>query len=212
MSSKLNDLKLVLEELHNVRKKWYEIGLQLSTPVEDLESILSENKNDQNVCLRRVLMIWLKSGKANWPTMCEVLTNRTIDEMVLAEQLRQKHVTSPSTKPSGGRRFTCTMYLYTVVLLLIQFWLIGDKAPNTIPQPNQGRSTQPQHTSQTQPTSASTTTAQQATSENPDVRGPSSSNSASNKEDNKGDQSGKCQKRKSDTPAPSAVKVRRHTL
>lgn len=102
MSLTLNDLPLVFEELHDARKRWYEIGLQLSIPVQDLESILSENKNDQNICLRRVLMTWLKSGKAKWSTMCSVLTNRTIGEKVLAEELRKKYHTNQSTLPSQG--------------------------------------------------------------------------------------------------------------
>ena len=102
MSLSLNDLPLVLEELHDVRKKWYEIGLQLSVPVEDLESVLSEHKNDQNFCLCRVLITWLKSGRANWPTMCSVLTNRTIGEKVLAGELRKKYPTNQPTLPSQG--------------------------------------------------------------------------------------------------------------
>ena len=102
MSLSLNDLPLVLDELYDVRKKWYEIGLQLSVPVQDLESILSEHKNEQNVCLRLVLIIWLKSGKANWSTMCSVLTNCTIGEKVLADELRKKYHTNQPTLHSQG--------------------------------------------------------------------------------------------------------------
>ena len=99
-----DDLPLVFEKLHHVRKKWYEIGLQLPGPsVDDLETISLENKNDQNICLRKVLMLWLKSGKATWSAMCSALENCTIGERVLAEELRREYLKHPSAQPSEGR-------------------------------------------------------------------------------------------------------------
>ena len=88
MALTLNDLALILDELHDVCKKWYEIGLRLpSVPVEDLESILSEYLPDLH-SLRRVLVIWLRSERATWSVLCEALSNRMIDEPELAEKLR----------------------------------------------------------------------------------------------------------------------------
>ena len=72
MSLVLNDLAMVLDELHDVRKMWYEIGLRLQLPVEDLETISSEHKNDQH-SLRRVILLWLKSGSATWANLCEAI-------------------------------------------------------------------------------------------------------------------------------------------
>ena len=90
MSLVLNDLAVVLDELHDARKVWYEIGLRLQLPVEDLETISSEHKSDQH-SLRRVILLWLKSGIATWAKLCEALTNRTVGEMTLADKLRERY-------------------------------------------------------------------------------------------------------------------------
>lgn len=88
----LNDLGLVLDELHNVRKMWYEIGLRLQVSVEDLETISSEHKSDQH-SLRRVILLWLKSGSATctWAKLCGALSNRTVGDVTLAEKLRDRY-------------------------------------------------------------------------------------------------------------------------
>ena len=52
----MNDLAVVLDELHDIRKMWYEIGLRLQLPIEDLETISSEHKNDQH-SLKRVVSV-----------------------------------------------------------------------------------------------------------------------------------------------------------
>ena len=90
MSLVLNDLAVVLDELHDVRKMWYEIGLRLQLPVEDLETISSEHKNDQQ-SLRRVILLWLKSGAAMWAKLCDALSNRTVGETTLADKLRERY-------------------------------------------------------------------------------------------------------------------------
>ena len=90
MSLIFNDLAVVLDELHDVRKMWYEIGLRLQVSVEDLETISSEHKSDQH-SLRRVILLWLKSGTATWAALCEALSNRTVGEVTLAGKLRERY-------------------------------------------------------------------------------------------------------------------------
>ena len=90
MSLVLNDLAVVLDELHDVRKLWYEIGLRLNVSVEDLETISSEHKSDQH-SLRRVVLLWLKSGNATWCDLCKALRNRTIGKSALGDSLRERY-------------------------------------------------------------------------------------------------------------------------
>ena len=97
MSLVLNDLAVVLDELHDVRKMWYEIGLRLQLPVEDLETISSEHKNDQH-SLRRVVLLWLKSGNATWIKLCDALSNRMVGEMTMADKLRERYCSKGRTK------------------------------------------------------------------------------------------------------------------
>ena len=52
----LEDLGIVLTELFVVKEKWFNVGLQLSVPVKDLERILSEYKNDHSTGLRLMLV------------------------------------------------------------------------------------------------------------------------------------------------------------
>ena len=86
----VNDLVKVLDELYDVRDKWYDIGLRLNVPAETLEKIKAP---DDNSCLRQVLIIWLRSGKATWIDLCQVLRHRTIDQEKLADSLLAKYDT-----------------------------------------------------------------------------------------------------------------------
>ena len=110
MSLVLNDLAVVLDELHDVRKMWYEIGLRLQLPVEDLEIISSEHKNDQQ-SLRRVILLWLKSGTATWAKLCDALSNRTVGEMTLADKLRGRY----SGKGTTGESYLIVHDMYVIV-------------------------------------------------------------------------------------------------
>ena len=88
----VNDLVEVLDELYNVRAKWYDIGLRLTVPVEELEKIKAKD-HDDNSCLRQALIIWLRSGKATWLDLCQALHHRTIGQEKLADSLRAKYHT-----------------------------------------------------------------------------------------------------------------------
>ena len=90
MVLELNDLKKVRDELHDIRAKWYDIGLSLDVPAEILETITSD---DQNTCLRQVLVTWLKSGKATWLALCQALRHRTVGQVELAATLQAKYLT-----------------------------------------------------------------------------------------------------------------------
>ena len=86
----VNDLVKVLDELYDVRAKWYDIGLRLNVTAETLEKIKAP---DDNSYLRQVLIIWLRSGKATWLDLCRALRHRTIDQGRLADSLQAKYHT-----------------------------------------------------------------------------------------------------------------------
>ena len=91
----VNDLLKVLDELYDVREKWYDIGLRLEVPIETLENIKATmaDHGDHNSCLREVLLFWLKSGNATWLPLCEALRHRTIGQASLADTLQAKYLT-----------------------------------------------------------------------------------------------------------------------
>ena len=109
----LNDLATVLDELHDIRKMWYEIGLRLQLPVEDLETISSEHKNDQH-SLRRVVLLWLKSGSATWEKLCEALRNRIVGETTLADKLKERYC---SKGAKLGQSYSCVQCALQSILL-----------------------------------------------------------------------------------------------
>ena len=86
----VNDLVKVLDELYDVRAKWYDIGLRLNLPAETLEK---KRGPDDNSCLREVLIIWLQSGEATWLELCQALCHRTIGQESLADALQAKYHT-----------------------------------------------------------------------------------------------------------------------
>ena len=53
------DLPNLMERLHPVRAKWYNLGLQLEISVGDLEAIQQEHRRAED-CLREMLVKWLK--------------------------------------------------------------------------------------------------------------------------------------------------------
>ena len=90
----VNDLGTVLTELHPVRSRWYNIGLELLVPMTDLQRIESEYKNDHGTCLRQMLIKWLEMGTASWETLIKALQapiGQGDDNKALAENLQKKY-------------------------------------------------------------------------------------------------------------------------
>ena len=103
----LNDLGTVLTELHPVRSKWYNIGLQLLVPVTDLQRIESEYKNDHGTCLRQMLIKWLEMGTASWETLIKALQAPIVqgdENTALAENLQRKYCGAGGEEGKGKKR------------------------------------------------------------------------------------------------------------
>ena len=86
-----SDLHIILSELHEVRVKWYDIGIQLTVSTGDLDSV-SVKERDPSNCLRCMLVTWLRSGKATWAALCKSIASPTVGEGELATKLTEKYL------------------------------------------------------------------------------------------------------------------------
>ena len=88
----VNDLPVVMEELNDIRVKWYNIGLQLRMSVGTLDAI-KEQYNDPSHCLREALKTWLKTCPSHptWNNIIDALRSSTVGEVRLAAELEQKY-------------------------------------------------------------------------------------------------------------------------
>ena len=81
-----------MEELNNVRAKWYNIGLQLHVSVGTLDAV-KEQYDDLSHCLRETLKTWLKTcpSAPTWSNIVDALRSSTVGEVRLAADLEQKY-------------------------------------------------------------------------------------------------------------------------
>ena len=93
MSLSVNDLKVLYPALYPARTKWYDIGLLLNVPVDKLDTIKSENKDNLGACLREMLHYALKSGdrKLTWKRVVDALKNDIVGDAELADSLSRNY-------------------------------------------------------------------------------------------------------------------------
>ena len=58
----LKDLNFVRQELHSVKEKWLDIGMELGASPTELRKIAETHKQDYSICLNLMLMQWLEGG------------------------------------------------------------------------------------------------------------------------------------------------------
>ena len=94
----VDDLPVVMEELSDIRVKWYDIGLQLRMSVGTLDAI-KEQYNDPSHCLREALKTWLKTcpSPPTWSNIIDALRSTTVGEVRLAADLEQNHCSTQDT-------------------------------------------------------------------------------------------------------------------
>ena len=87
MSLAIEDLKTVRELLHDIRVKWYDIGVELDVDIGTLESIRSRY-HDPKDCLREMLREWLKSisPQPTWKRLSIALRASAVGETSLAQK------------------------------------------------------------------------------------------------------------------------------
>ena len=93
------DIKMLLRLLHDVRSKWYNIGIELDISTGTLDAIKAQN-SDCDGYLREMIKHWLsmKSHKATFDDIVEALSSELVGEMALAENTRSLQLTLTSSK------------------------------------------------------------------------------------------------------------------
>ena len=101
-----NSLKLkdVYTVLYDVTDQWFDIGLQLDVDSNDLKRIFNESTLQNNTeRLREMLTVRLNQGELTWDHIIEALENRTIDQNVIADEIKSKYITpQPATTVEIG--------------------------------------------------------------------------------------------------------------
>ena len=94
----VDDLPVVMEELNDIRAKWYDIGLQLRISVGTLNAI-KKDCNSTSDCLRETLTTWLKTCPSlpTWSNIVDALRSSTVGEVRLAADLEQKYCSTQDT-------------------------------------------------------------------------------------------------------------------
>ena len=100
----MTDLPNVFEELHDVRTKWYDFGLQIKVKSSDLDAIKQKNREDPHVCFRELLNDWLKQAnpKPTWKAVISALQSPTVGFEQLAESMAKKFLDIQSNTACGG--------------------------------------------------------------------------------------------------------------
>ena len=103
------ELRVLVNELVDVRRKWYDIGIQLNIPDEILDDINSACKDNYSLALRRLMQYWLRQiePRATWADLVEALRARAVNEQDLAKNLEERFVPrtstrNPSDSPDGA--------------------------------------------------------------------------------------------------------------
>ena len=92
----VDDLRVVMKELHGVRAKWHNIGVQLGVSVGTLKAI-EKQYSDPTDCLRESLTAWLTSPTPMWTNIVDALI--VVGEVTLAADLKHKYC---STQDNGA--------------------------------------------------------------------------------------------------------------
>ena len=89
------DLGTLVNELHEVRDKWYHLGLQLNMKTSDLKAIRSQYMNKPDDCLLEMLSVWLSRtdpSPPSWQRVVDALSSPAVDRPDVAEHVRQVYM------------------------------------------------------------------------------------------------------------------------
>ena len=88
-------LGALLNQLHLVRARWYNIGLQLGIPYNTLDCF-KQMYSDPSDLMREMLKHWLQTAvkpHPSWEAVVAALRSHCVDEQLVAEQLESKYCT-----------------------------------------------------------------------------------------------------------------------
>lgn len=80
-----------MEELHEVKRKWKLIGIQLEIPMPALETIQQKYKDDLEQAFVEMIIEWLKRiEEPLWSDIVDALNSRSVGENKLAGNLKRR--------------------------------------------------------------------------------------------------------------------------
>ena len=85
----LSSVREVRELLYVIRKKWYDIGIELDVTLEDLDKIKYKNEDDPHACLTDLLALRLRAidpCPLTWKNIAEALRARAVAKPDLANE------------------------------------------------------------------------------------------------------------------------------
>ena len=85
MSLTIDDLRDVRNLLFPVKRKWFDIGIELGLKVEELNNIKAEHA-DHSQCLTQMILVWLKSinPPPTWKALGDALNTAPVHEVEIA--------------------------------------------------------------------------------------------------------------------------------
>ena len=99
-------LATVVNELHEVRAKWYHLGVQLNMKPSDLNAIRAQFMNKPDDCLLEMLSVWLTRtdpSPPSWERLVDALSSRSIGENEAAERLQSIYCRPCSPTLQGNK-------------------------------------------------------------------------------------------------------------
>ena len=74
--------------LYLTRLKWYDLGIELDIPGDELDEIKSKNRDASGACLRDMITVRLKfkDDPLTWGHLADALKTKAINELELAEK------------------------------------------------------------------------------------------------------------------------------
>ena len=91
----IDDLATVVNELHEVRDKWYHLGVQLNMKPSDLDPIQKQYMNNCDDCLLQMLSLWLTKttpSPPSWQRVVDALCSPAIGKQSAGERLKQIYI------------------------------------------------------------------------------------------------------------------------
>ena len=106
------DLATLVNELYEVRAKWFDLGVQLRMSTPDLDAIQTQYQNNPDACLRQMLSDWLTKevpSPPTWQRVVDALSSPAVDRPAVAQRVRQTYLSQdPATDPVDKQRFLTT--------------------------------------------------------------------------------------------------------
>ena len=96
---KIEDLKIVVNEVWDARSKWVNIGIQLNLIKTDLDAIKEANSSDIGNCFTEMLSLWLKqvNPPPTWSALVTALREPPVGLQQLSEMIAKKYVFKDSS-------------------------------------------------------------------------------------------------------------------